>query len=277
MPPRQRSEIVEFHGGRRSPSDSTHFGYDARDLIETHVPPTLHDRFSFLSGPSLLLAGAAWAAGGIGVVKVEPKGLDRLKQAQALCEQAQNRYEAQKQQLERARKSCHEALERLGRRKLQAADTDMRRFATSFGQLKNVKLTDVPSMAAFPQAELQAMELQSIGFEAIDVLKTLAASGAGGATAGFVAYGAVGALGVASTGTAISSIRYCCLQRHDGPGSVGALATGGFGMAGGGLILGSIVIGPVLAIGGMVTSAKSKEHLPRPRPTQRKRPKPLSR
>ena len=42
-------------------------------------------------------------------------------------------------------------------------DTDMRRFATSFGQLKNVKLTDVPSMAAFPQAELQAMELQSIG------------------------------------------------------------------------------------------------------------------
>ena len=49
--------------------------------------------------------------------------------------------------------------------------------ATSFGQLKNVKLTDVPSMARLPQAELQAMELQSIGFEAIDVLKTLAASG----------------------------------------------------------------------------------------------------
>ena len=41
----------------------------------------------------------------------------------------------------------------------------------------------------------------------------------------------------------------------------GSLATGGFGMAGGGLILGSIVIGPVLAIGGMVTSAKSKEAL----------------
>ena len=208
-----------------------------------------------------LLAGAALAAGGFGVGK-GARAFDRLNQAKILSEQAQERYEAQKHRLEKAREGCQSTLEMLGRRKLQVMDTEMRRFAASFGQLKNVKLTDVPSMAAFPQTELQAMQVQAIGFEAIDVLKTLAASSAGGATAGFVAYGAVGALGVASTGTAISSIggiaAYNATMAWLGGG---ALSAGGLGMAGGAWILGSIVTGPILAIGGMVISAKSKEAL----------------
>ena len=49
------------------------------------------------------------------------------------------------------------------------------------------------------------MELQSIGFEAIDALKPWRLSAAG-ATAGFVSYGAVGALATASTGAAISGL-----------------------------------------------------------------------
>ena len=188
--------------------------------------------------------------------------MGRVNQAKTLGEQAQARYEAQEQRLEKAREGCQGALERLGRRKLQVMDSEMRRFVASFGRLKNLQLTDVPSMSAFPQAELQAMQVQAIGFEAIDVLKTLAASGAGGATAGFVAYGAVGALGVASTGTAISSIggiaAYNATMAWLGGG---ALSAGGLGMAGGIWVLGSIVTGPVLAIGGMVLSAKSKEAL----------------
>jgi hypothetical protein len=208
-----------------------------------------------------ILAGAALAAGGFGIGK-GARAMGRVNQAKTLGEQAQARYEAQEQRLEKAREGCQGALERLGRRKLQVMDTEMRRFAASFGRLKNVQLTDVPSMAALPQTELQAMQVQSIGFEAIDVLKTLAASGAGGATAGFVAYGAVGALGVASTGTAISSIggiaAYNATMAWLGGG---ALSAGGLGMAGGIWVLGSIVTGPVLAIGGMVLSAKSKEAL----------------
>ena len=208
-----------------------------------------------------LLAGGALAAGVFGIGK-GARAVDRIKHAKTLGEQAQESYEAQKQQLERAREGCQEALEKLGRRKLQVMDTEMRRFAAGFGRLKNVKLTDVPSMAAFPQAELQAMQVHVIGFKTIDSLKTLAASSAGGATAGFVAYGAVGALGVASTGTAISSIggiaAYNATMAWLGGG---ALSAGGLGIAGGTWILGSIVTGPVLAIGGMVISAKSKEAL----------------
>lgn len=164
--------------------------------------------------------------------------------------------------MESARKSCQGVLEALGRRKLRVMDTEMRRFAVAFGRLKNVHLTDVPSMAQIPASELKAMEQASIGFGAVDALKALAASGAAGATAGFVSYGAVGALATASTGAAISGLSgvaaaNATLAWFGG----GALSAGGLGMAGGAWILGSIVTGPVLAIGGMVMSAKSKEAL----------------
>jgi hypothetical protein len=179
-----------------------------------------------------------------------------------LGEQAQARFEKQKRSLEKARTTCQGALEDLGRRKLQVMDTEMRRFAANFGHLKHVRLTDAPSMASVPQADLQAMQVQAIGFEAIDALKALAASSAAGATAGFVSYGAVGALATASTGAAISGLSgvaaaNATLAWFGG----GALSAGGLGMAGGAWILGSIVTGPVLAIGGMVMSAKSKEAL----------------
>lgn len=208
-----------------------------------------------------ILAGAALAAGGLGIGKGF-RAVGRVNQAKELEQQAQERFEAQKVSVEKARDNCQAALETLGRRKLQVMDTEMRRFAVSFGRLKNVRLTDVPSMSEVPKAELQAMEQASIGFDAVDALKALAASGAAGATAGFVSYGAVGALATASTGAAISGLSgvaaaNATLAWFGG----GALSAGGLGMAGGAWILGSIVTGPVLAIGGMVMSAKSKESL----------------
>ena len=208
-----------------------------------------------------ILAGAALAAGRFGLGK-GARAVARVNEAKELEEQAQGRFEAQKASVEKARNSCQGALETLGRRKLQVMDTEMRRFAVAFGRLKNVHLTDVPSMAQIPASELKAMEQASIGFGAVDALKALAASGAAGATAGFVSYGAVGALATASTGAAISGLSgvaaaNATLAWFGG----GALSAGGLGMAGGAWILGSIVTGPVLAIGGMVMSAKSKEAL----------------
>ena len=78
------------------------------------------------------------------------------------------------------------------------------------------------------------------------------------------AYGAVGALGVASTGTAISCLSggIAAYQRHPGLAwwrcPLSRWPWHGRRRYG---YLGSIVTGPVLAIGGMVMSAKSKEAL----------------
>lgn len=208
-----------------------------------------------------ILLGAAVAAGGFGIGK-GARAVGRVNEAKGLQEQAHARYEVHKALVEKSRVSCQSALETLGKRKFQVMDTEMRRFAVEFGKLKNVRLTDVPSMAQIPEAELQSMEQPSIGLDAIDGLKTLVASGAAGATAGFVSYGAVGALATASTGAAITGLSGAAaanatLAWFGG----GALSAGGLGMAGGAWILGSIVTGPVLAIGGMVMSAKSKEAL----------------
>lgn len=128
-----------------------------------------------------ILAGAAIAAGGFGLGK-GARAVARVNEAKELEEQAQGRFEAQKVAVESARKSCQGVLEALGRRKLRVMDTEMRRFAVAFGRLKNVHLTDVPSMAQIPASELKAMEQASIGFGAVDALKALAASGAAGAT-----------------------------------------------------------------------------------------------
>ena len=208
-----------------------------------------------------LLAGAALTAGGFGIGKAT-RAVGRVNEAKTVSEQAESRYRAQKGELEAARKNCQEALEMLGRSKLEVMDNDIRRFVGSFARLKNVQLTDVPSMSSFPEAELKAMEVQAIGFEAIDALKTLAASSAAGATAGFVSYGAVGALATASTGAAISGLTGIAASNATMAWlGGGALSAGGLGMAGGIWVLGSIVTGPVLAVSGMVMSAKSKEAL----------------
>ncbi len=83
-----------------------------------------------------------------------------------------------------------------------------------------------------------------------------------GAVAGFGAYGAVGLLGAASTGTAISALSGAAATNATlawfGGGS---LAAGGFGMAGGMVVLSSIVAGPIIATFGKFVSMKAEEKL----------------
>lgn len=83
-----------------------------------------------------------------------------------------------------------------------------------------------------------------------------------GVLAGLGAYSSVGTLAAASTGTAISSLSGVAATNATlawlGGGS---LATGGFGMAGGALALGGVVLGPALAVGGFMLASKAEEAL----------------
>ena len=94
-----------------------------------------------------VLAGAALLASGFGVSK-GAHAMDRVNEAKTVGEQAEALYEAQKKQLEEVREACQGTLERLGRRKVEVMDNEMRRFVASFGHLKNVQLNEVLSMAA---------------------------------------------------------------------------------------------------------------------------------
>ena len=82
-----------------------------------------------------------------------------------------------------------------------------------------------------------------------------------GALAGMAAYGSVGLLGAAaSTGTQIAALSGAAATNATlawlGGGS---LAAGGFGMAGGTVVLGGIVAAPVLLVGGLMLASKAEE------------------
>lgn len=91
-------------------------------------------------------------------------------------------------------------------------------------------------------------------------LQSVAAGSLAGVAAGGGAYLGVGTLATASTGTAISGLSGAAATNATlawlGGGS---LASGGFGMAGGTLVLGGLVAGPLLAIGGSVFAYKAAE------------------
>lgn len=104
--------------------------------------------------------------------------------------------------------------------------------------------------------------MKDLSLKAQEVLLGGAGALGSGALAGMAAYGGAMMLASASTGTAISTLAGAAaanatLAWFGG----GALAAGGFGMAGGMVVLGGIFAGPVLAVGGMMYASKARENL----------------
>lgn len=215
--------------------------------------------------PFALLAMAA-VAGGYGV----KKGVDAHKdnrQAKKLAASAEHIFASARDRLARARASSTETLEGLGRRKLRAWDADLGRFVALFEQLKAVELEGASEVqqlgaAAFSRHELMRMK------ELSGYAREVTAGGIGalgsGALVGMATYGGATMFASASTGTAIATLggaaaTNATLAWFGG----GALAAGGFGMAGGMVVLGGIVAGPVLAVGGVVLAAKARTNLAR--------------
>ena len=104
------------------------------------------------------------------------------------------------------------------------------------------------------------MEVASL--KATEVVKAGVSSLGAGALAGIASYGGAMMFATASTGTAIATLSGAAATNATlawfGGGS---LAVGGLGMAGGTVVLGGIVAGPVLAVAGFIMAAKSEENL----------------
>ena len=114
--------------------------------------------------------------------------------------------------------------------------------------------------ARFTREELAQMK--QLSFQAHEVLLGGSAALGSGALAGVASYGGAMMFATASTGTAIGSLSGAAATNATlawfGGGS---LASGGLGMAGGMMVLGGLVTGPILAIGGAVMNGKSQENL----------------
>lgn len=209
----------------------------------------------------LILAGVAIAAGGYGV----KKGLeaqDNFEQAHWVNAEARMIFELAAEQLQVQREHTQQQLQQLGTDKFRLYEQQLVPFVEALQKIRQFNYQDAhfyPEQLSPPSVQ-EIQDLERSASSARDTVSLgLAALGAGG-LAGMAAYGTAGVLGSTAGGTAIASLSGAAatnatLAWFGG----GALSAGGFGMAGGTVILGGIVAGPVLAVGGLLLAAKAEE------------------
>ncbi|MDR9778311.1 hypothetical protein RJJ65_37870, partial [Rhizobium hidalgonense] len=124
--------------------------------------------------------------------------------------------------------------------------------------IKNVEISQIPALADMP-IEDRLRELDQLSISLPQIVSGVGAAGASGALTALAAYGGSQMLAAASTGTAISTLSGAAATNATlawfGGGS---LAVGGFGMAGGMMVLGGVVAGPILAVGGAILAASAE-------------------
>ncbi|EGR7942990.1 TPA: hypothetical protein I7142_16795 [Vibrio vulnificus] len=229
-----------------------------------------------------LLAGAALAAAGYGV----KKGVDAksdLDHATTYNNRAKNLAEEFEENLEKQKTGTMDALQEYGELKRSGTEsinsfqslfdvTEDTSIQNDFKESKRIVITKEEEIAilkeigVIDQSLSHAQAEEKINTANIELnkmtegLKSVAAGSLAGVAAGGGAYLGVGSLATASTGTAISGLSGAAATNATlawlGGGS---LASGGFGMAGGTMVLGGLVVGPLLAIGGSVFAYKAAQ------------------
>ena len=220
--------------------------------------------------PFILLGGAA-LAGITGAVKSVSAHTKNANAKQIVAE-AQNIYDEAREMLEEQRTCTAECLKRLGVLKVDIWSKEMNDFIRTFRAFKNVRMeSDVAGderlkLKCQGTENLKNMEVAAL--KATEIARAGVASLGTGVLAGIASYGGAMMFASASTGTAIASLSgvaatNATLAWFGG----GALTAGGLGMAGGTLVLGGIVVGPVLAAAGLIMNAKADENLASARAT----------
>ena len=212
----------------------------------------------------ILFIGLGAGAAALGIGKSVKAGVDQ-KEANRTNETANSIIKSASSKIEEYRKNCGNAIDDLGKCKIQILDESIKPFIEEFEKLNHIEFMESNGLN-----ELQKMVLDKKKFVELKDLQNMASSMLGGLASGtlagavtaFGAYGAASVLATASTGTAIASLSGAAatnatLAFFGG----GALAAGGLGMAGGAAVLGGLVAGPALAILGVVMGAKASKNL----------------
>ncbi|MCI1010474.1 hypothetical protein HWE02_14505 [Pseudomonas oryzihabitans] len=207
----------------------------------------------------IILWGAAAALAATGVFKgVEASS--NFDKAKEIGENAEDKFKKASEVLDDARKETQAALASLGKLKVHTFSHQIKYLVEAFKKRKDTKSTLKGFNEAFTVEQLKTYE--KLVLNSLEIERGLASGVGGGALAAIGAYGSVGALASASTGAAISGLSGAAATNATLAWlGGGALSAGGFGMAGGMVALGGIVLGPALAIGGFMMASKAEEAL----------------
>jgi hypothetical protein len=209
----------------------------------------------------IVLGGAALVSAAFGI----KKGVDAksdFDSAERWNKKAQRLYDEASDELKSAHDDAQQTMKSLGESKFKIYENSIIPFVECFSKIKNIDFDDSRLLDASNLPQITTDELSELRQAALEMKEVvgggIAALGSGG-LAGLAAYGSVGLLGTASTGTAIGTLSGVAATNATlawlGGGS---LAAGGLGMAGGTVVLGGIVAGPVLAVGGMMLASKAE-------------------
>lgn len=198
------------------------------------------------------------AAKGVIGVKDHMDANDANESAQSIVNRANRLVEQQ-------REATNAVLKDYGERKLRAFNGVISDFIETFSRLKNVDTIHTPELDKLELGDFSAASLGALTKD-YELLKSsglgMGAGIGGGAALAFGAYNGTMLLASASTGTAISTLSGAAATNATlawlGGGS---LAAGGGGMALGTIVLGGIVAGPALAVFGHIVGNKAEEAL----------------
>lgn len=211
-----------------------------------------------------ILLGAAAATGleglkkGIDGVKNNNEAKEVQKEARDIVDNARNR-------IKKSREETSYYIENLGREKLEISANELSKFIRIFSHIKNIDSSEIDILDEIKNINLfeeKIKEIEKVSLKAKDILGQGIAGVGAGALLGWGTYGGVMALGTASTGTAIGGLSGVAATNATlawlGGGS---LAAGGGGMALGSMVLGGVIAGPALLLSGSLLSSKAKENL----------------
>lgn len=209
-----------------------------------------------------ILGGIAVAAGLLGAA-AHVSASETRKKAKELYDDSNRRQHNRGRSLEEATLVTTSTSEDLGLLKLNIQKNEIARFLNLYKKLQSLNLKRIAQEnLEFNFTIEQIKTMEKISMSATEILGAGVNSLAAGALAGAGVYSSVMAFGAASTGTAISTLSgvaatNATLAWLGG----GALAAGGGGMALGSTILGGLVAGPAIFVSGIFADIKADEAL----------------
>lgn len=215
----------------------------------------------------IILGAVALITAGVGV-KAGADGVSKMDEAKKIGKAAQKRYEQKQKSVEHTFQVTQKLAEEYGQLQIQAKIETIGRlvaFIERIGQqasqsdmefLEGLEGVSPQQIHEYKASALEAQNFVKGGFKA---LGSAAAAGQG-------TIALVGLFGTASTGTAIGGLSGAAAWNATlawlGGGS---LATGGGGMALGSIVLGGIAIAPALMVGGFVLGGQGEKSLTKAR------------
>ena len=203
---------------------------------------------------SILLLGASALAGAASVGGIAKGGSQVLK-ANSTMEELQVQHQQNLARLEKRNKECVRDMDKLGRKELEILKS-FQEFSTVFEKIKNrPEFAKIQKQGiCLPQYDGEELKKASVGANTLlGGLGGAAAGTAGGFAASGAATAVVMALGTASTGVPIASLSGAAATNATLAAlGGGSLAAGGGGMALGTTVLGAATLGVGVLIGGVI-------------------------